>query len=157
MRLLNKQKMKVMAAKNKSKEIPAEASPVAGGPSKAMLALLGGANTDKMKRMNMPAMVKPSDVPVGSAISGVIKSVHNSQVSTVKGKLLWMQHESGAEFTFPATGVIRNALAPGVDGEKELTAALEKFVGKTLVAKRLDDKTSAKYKKAMFMFDVFIA
>ena len=144
-----------MAKKVKDQNPAVEVSPVAAGPSKVMLALLAPSNTAKLVRRNMPAMVKPGEVPIGSAISGVIKGVVNSPVSTVKGKLLWIQHESGVEFTFPATGVIRNALAPGVDGEKELTAALEKFVGKTIVAKRLDDKTSAKYKKAMFMFDVF--
>lgn len=144
-----------MAKKQKDQNPTVEASPVAAGPSKGLLALLAPTNTGKLVRRNMPAMIKPGDVPIGAAISGIVKGVVNSPVSTVKGKLLWLQHESGAEFTFPATGVIRNALAPGVDGDKELTAALEKYVGKTLVAKRLDDKTSAKYKKSMFMFDVF--
>lgn len=132
------------------------ASPAATkGPSAAILALVPGKANAKLIRRNMPAMVKPGDVPVGSSISGTIKAVVKSPVSTVKGMLLHIEHESGVEYTFPATGVIRNALAPGVEGGPELTKELSKFVGKTIVCKRLDDKTSSKYKKNMFMFDVF--
>lgn len=108
----------------------------------------------KIVRRNMPAMIRPADVPVGSMISGVIVAIVDSPVSTIKGKLLHLRHESGTEYTFPCTGVIRNALAPGKK-DKELDAALEKEVGKTLFAKRLPNKTSQQYKKDMFMFDVF--
>jgi hypothetical protein len=69
--------------------------------------------------------------------------------------LIWLKHESGTEFCFPCTGVIRNALCPGVTGEKEVEAALNKEVGKKLVALRQENKPNAKYKKEMFMFDVF--
>lgn len=124
-----------------------------------MLALFQPAGVDESKfvRRNAPPMVKPGDVPVGQTITGTIVSVLDSPVSTVKGKLLWLRHESGTEYTFPCTGVIRNALCPGVKSEdgKELTAALEKFVGKGFAAKRLPDKQSSKFKKNMFMFDVF--
>lgn len=106
-------------------------------------------------RRNMPPMIKPGDIPVGAAISGEIVSVVDSPVSTIKGKLLWLRHSSGQEFTFPCTGVIRNALAPGKKEGEELDKVLEKEVGKTLYAKRLPDKTSSKYKKTMYMFDVF--
>lgn len=108
----------------------------------------------KLQRRNMPAMIKPADVPVGAMISGKIIAIVDSPVSTIKGKLLHLQHQSGQEFTFPCTGVIRNALAPGKK-EKELDAALEKEIGKTIYAKRLPNKTSQQYKKDMFMFDVF--
>lgn len=108
----------------------------------------------KMKRRNMPQMVKPGDVPVGSVIQAEIVDVVDSPVSTVKGKLLWLRAPNGQEFTFPCTGVIRNALAPGKD-DKEVKEVLEKLKGKTLVLKRTADKQSAKFKKSMFMFDVF--
>lgn len=109
----------------------------------------------KAERRNLPQMVKPGEVPLGGIVSGEIVRVVDSPVSTVKGKLLWLRHESGQEFLFPCTGVVRNALAPGVEAGKELQAALEKEIGKTFIAKRLPSKTSNKYKKEMYMFDVF--
>ena len=111
----------------------------------------------KVVRRNLPPLVKPNDVPVGSVVSGEIVKVVNSQVSTVKGKLLWLRHESGTEFLFPVTGTIRSALVPGIgtDDGPQLQAELEKEIGNTFIAKRLENKMSDKYKKSMFMFDVF--
>jgi len=139
-------------------------------PSTAMIALFAPSKTidaTKLVRRNMPQMIKPGDVPLGAIVSGEIIRICQSPVSTVKGKLLWLKHESGTEFTFPCTGVIRNALIPGIKGptdemkdaerdaaEKTMTAALEKEIGKTFYAKRLESKPS-KYKKEMFMFDVY--
>lgn len=108
----------------------------------------------KAERRNMPQMIKPGDVPMDGIVTGKIIKIVDSPVTTVKGKLLWLQHEGGQEFTFPVTGVIRNALCPGVE-EKELRAALEKEIGKTFIAKRLPGKISGKFKKEMFMFDVY--
>src|SRR5229473_8059828 len=76
-------------------------------PSLAMLALFSQpTKTDvtKMERVNMPQMIKPDAVPVGGCISGTIIAIVNSPVSTVKGKLLWLRHENGTEYTFPCTG-----------------------------------------------------
>ena len=115
----------------------------------------------KVERRNAPAMLKPGDIPVWTPENPVllqaeIIKIMDSPNSTIKGKLLWLRAPSGHEFTFPCTGVVRNALAPGVKADdKELTTALEKEIGKTLFLKRTPDKTSAKYKKNMFMFDVF--
>lgn len=134
-----------------------EATAKENAPSAAMLALFkpgGNALPANLKRRNLPQMVPPGEIPVDAIVSGEIIDVVDSPVSTVKGKLLWLRHESGAEFTFPCTGVIRNALAPGLSG-KELDEALKKEIGKNFYAKRTLDKQSAKYKKAMFMFDVF--
>lgn len=138
-----------------------ESEKQSSAPSPAMLALFQPSNEsvqrmESLERRNMPAMYKPGDVPVGGVVSGEIIKIVDSPVSTVKGKLIWLRNDSGIEFTFPATGVIRNALAPGVkdDGDK-LTEVLEKEIGKMFYAKRLPDKQSTKYKKPMFMFDVF--
>ena len=106
------------------------------------------------QRRNLPPMVKPVDVPIESVICAEIVRVVDSPVSTVKGKLLWLRAESGQEFTFPCTGVIRSALAPGLSGD-DLQTKLDKEIGKVLILKRLEDKMSDKFKKAMFMFDVF--
>jgi hypothetical protein len=149
-----------MPKKEKTK-FAAESEAASTGPSPAMLALFQPSDKavqvmDTLERRNMPAMYKPGDVPIGGVVSGEIMKVVDSPVSTVKGKLLWLRNDSGIEFTFPCTGVIRNALASGVkdDGDK-LTEVLEKEIGKMLYAKRLPDKQSTKYKKPMFMFDVF--
>lgn len=113
----------------------------------------GAIDFSQFKRRNLPAMIKPGDVAVGGIIEAEILGVVDSPVSTVKGKLLHLQ-AGATEFTFPATGVIRNALAPGKDGD-ELQAALEKYIGKIIILVRTPDKMSAKYKKSMFMFDVY--
>lgn len=110
----------------------------------------------KLVRRNLPQMIKPGDVPEGQAISGVIVDVVNSPVTTVKGKLLWIRHSSGAEFLFPVTGTIRAALAPGLKGEDEgLVKQLKTEIGNTIVARRLADKPNKAYNRDMFMFDVF--
>lgn len=155
--------------KNKKIETPVnpETAVAVRGPSAAMTALFaprpGLVDSKKVERRNFPQMVKPADVPIGGVICGEIVKIVNSPVSTIKGKLLWLRNVTedksdpahGQEFTFPCTGVIRSALAPGVEGDKELQTALEKEIGKTLIAKRMDDKQSAKYKKNMFVFDVY--
>jgi hypothetical protein len=118
------------------------------------IATIAGVDESKLERRNLPAMIKPTDVPIGAGFAAEIVKVCDSMVSTVKGKLLWLRTKTGQEFLFPATGVIRNALVPSAD-EKSLKSELEKEIGKTLVVKRLPDKQSPKYKKTMFMFDVF--
>jgi hypothetical protein len=131
------------------------------GPSPAMMALFqpseqAAQRMEKLERRNMPAMYKPDDVPVDGVVSGEIMQIVESPVTTIKGKLLWLRNDSGVEFTFPCTGVIRNALAPGVKSEGgELMEALQKEVGKTFYARRLPNKQNSKYKKPMFMFDVY--
>ena len=132
------------------------------GPSAAMLALFSAPKgleleSKKAKRRTLPQMVLPADVPEGGIVYGEILQVVNSPVSTVKGKLLWMKHpETGTEFLFPVTGVIRSALAPGVKADDDaLQGILEKEIGGTLYAKKMPSKMSDKYKKEMFVFDVW--
>lgn len=141
-------------AKKTAPATPATSS----APSAAMIALFAkpeNLDTTKLVRRNIPMMIKPDSVPIGGAVTGEIIAIVKSPVSTVKGMLIWIKHESGTEFTFPCTGVIRNALCPGVTGEKEVEAALNKEVGKKFVALRQENKPNDKYKKDMFMFDVF--
>lgn len=127
---------------------------------------------EHLERMNLPRMMKPADVPIWSAenpkvLRAVIVSVVESPASTVKGFLLWLKNRAGHELTFPCTGVIRNALAPGIkvddstdetlkESNGELKAALDKHVGRTIILKRTANQQSQKYKKEMFMFDVFL-
>lgn len=153
---INKTKDKVMAKKasqtpTPETEQPAETTNYAlklfGTPAQTV-------DFSKLKRRNLPTLIKPGDVPMDGIVSGTIIDVVDSMTTTIKGKLLWLKHDNGTEFLFPCTGVIRNALVPGVpDGE--LKKKLEAEVGKKFFAKRLPDKTSQKYKKNMFMFDVF--
>lgn len=112
----------------------------------------------KLKRRGMPTMVKPESVPVNSVIQGEIVAILNSPKKSIKGNLMHIRHASGTEFTFPITGSIRQALAPGLtekDNSVELLAKLNEEVGKTIVLKRLPSAMNAEYKKEMFIFDVF--
>ena len=116
----------------------------------------------KFERKNNPPMVLPNDVPVGSEILARFIKAIPSPVTTVKGNLLWLQHESGTEFTFPCTGVIRAALLPGSDDEKEnreknLATLNKEYVGKLIYLKRLENRASKKGSKQMFVFDVRVA
>jgi translation elongation factor EF-G len=113
-------------------------------------------NLEKAERRNLPRMIKPGNVPVGGVVSGVIVAIVNSPATTVKGFCIHLRHESGEEFLFPCTGVIRQALAPGREKDSQaLKDTLEKEVGKTLVATRKDSEFNEKYKKDQFMFDVY--
>lgn len=145
---------------NFAKESAAGAEPV-NTMAMQLFGTPAGGSIEKLignaERRNLPQMVKPGEVPLDGIVSGEILKIVDSPVSTVKGKLLWLRHESGSEFLFPCTGTIRAALASGIPAEngKELQAALEKEIGKIFIAKRMPSKTSAKYKKEMFMFDVY--
>ena len=154
-----------MAAKKKSPLITPEGRTAFAKESEAAaeeikstaLAIFGDVaafDSEKFKRRNLPQMVKPGDVPIGAVVSGEVMAIVESPVSTIKGKLLHLKHASGQEFLFPCTGVIRNALAPGKEAGAELNKALEKEVGKLFFAQRQPGKPS-KYKKEMFMFDVY--
>lgn len=107
----------------------------------------------KLERRNLPPMLKPSDIPIGAAIQGEIIKFVPSPSPEIKGRLIWLRYR-GQDFTFPCTGSVRNAFAPGLkDDSKELDGILLKEVGNYFYAKRGLDKPS-KYKKNMFMFDV---
>ncbi len=107
-------------------------------------------------------MVKPDQVPVWTpenpkVLQATVCKICDSPNSTIKGKLLWLKLRNGTEITFPCTGVIRNALAPGVkDDDAKLEVALEKYVGEEIIIKRTPDKQNNKFKKNMFMFDVLL-
>jgi len=108
---------------------------------------------DKLVRRNLPPFLKPGEIGIGITVSGEIIAVVDSPSTTVKGKLLHLRHSSGTEFTFPCTGSIRNALAPGKKDD-ELEKSLQQEIGKTIYLTRMADKLSEKYKKNMFIFDV---
>lgn len=112
----------------------------------------------QFERKNLPPMVKPDDFPIGSQLSAEIIDVVKSPVSTIKGNLLWLKHTaSGREITFPATGTIRSALAPGMrDDDAGLLAKLGEYKGRTVLLIRRENKPS-KFKKEMFMFEVFVS
>lgn len=116
----------------------------------------------KIERRNAPQMLKPKQCPIWTPeapkmLRAEIVAILDSPKASIKGCLLWLRTRDKTEITFPVTGVIRNALAPGIKGEDKdkLRAALEKEVGKTIYIKRLPDVMSAEYKKPMFMFDVW--
>lgn len=141
-------------------EVPQASS----GPSKAMLALFAkpaGIDLSKAKRVNMPNMILPKDIPVFTEenqavlIAEIVKGV-NSPASTVKGKCLWIRLPNGDERLLPCTGTIRQGLVPGVEADSpKLLDEINKLKGKKYAFKRLDNRMNSKYKKDMFVFDIF--
>lgn len=137
--------------------------------STALLSLFNqpGAGLVQVKptdRLNMPAMLKPGDFPIDAVLQGEIVKFIDSPVTTIKGKLIWLKLAGGKEITFPCTGVVRSALAQGVeaDDKKGLQSALEKHAGKVLTLKRGLDSISKKYSsegnvRQTYMFEVFVS
>ncbi len=169
-------------AKNNVKNTETSAGGAVRGPSAAMLALFSRPTAESvltsMTRKNMPRMVKAVDadgenIPVGGTVSGIIVDVIRSPKFTIKGSLLWLALvefdakgspvSAGVEITFPATGAIRQALAPNVEkvkGETNHDAAREemlKFRGHLFIAKRQADGHSKEFKKDMTMWDVYLS
>lgn len=132
-----------------------------------------GMDEEKMERLNLPRLLKPDQVPVWTQenpviLQGELVRVCPSPNSTIRGFVLWLKTPSGTELTFPCTGVVRSALAPGVkiDDTNETTEekttkalydALQKYVGKTLFFKRTESVMNKTYQRDMFMFDVWAA
>lgn len=113
-------------------------------------------DSKKFERRNMPQLIKPSDVPIGAALTGTIMGILPSPTTAIKGKLMHVKNAKGVEFTFPVTGSIRQALAPNTtDDDKELENILKKEIGTTIVLKREAGKPSKKLGgKEMYIFDV---
>ena len=159
------------------------AAPVPGADSGARrwaVSLFGAGSKDRilasLKRLNLPRMIKATDadgenIPVDGIVAGIIVDVVPSPVSTIKGSLLWLHlvdfgedgtpMANGREITFPAVGVVRAALAPGVEsdagkdnGQDKARKAMLEHKGKLIVLQRQPDKMNSKYKKAMGMWDV---
>lgn len=100
----------------------------------------------KLKRVNMPPIVKPATIPVGKWVQGELMAVVDSPNEEIDGKLLRLKYGE-QEFLFPLTGQIAAALG----------AEPEKYVGQKFAAKRGPDGASKKYGgNRMFSFEVFI-
>lgn len=137
-------------------------------PSPAMLALFGTSGSlkvavNKSDRKTLPMMIKPKYCPIGGVLQGKIVKSIDSPVTTIKGKLLWLELDGGREVLFPCTGVIRTALAPDVEAEskKELQTALDKHIGKILTLERLPNGQTKKgaeegQTRDMYLFDVYL-
>lgn len=110
------------------------------------------------KKLTLPPLVKPDQVPIGGILTSVIVGLAASisPREDMRGsKLIHLRHENGTEFLFPLTGVIKKALG----GEKGVTDN----IGKTLIMQRQPDGETTKYTakgepaKKVFMFDVYLA
>lgn len=114
------------------------------------------AKISKMKRLNLPPMYKPDQIPVGGILSGEIVKFVDSPVTTIKGKLIWLKLANGQEITFPLTGVIRQTIAPAKEDSAEYDKLLKDCIGKMLICVRRENKISSTYKKEMYMWDIFL-
>lgn len=108
------------------------------------------------KKLTLPPLLKPEQIPVGSMVSGeIIKLIDSISDKAPEGKLVHIRHESGSEFILPLTGTIKKALG-GFEGVKEQ-------VGKKIVIVRMPDGETRKYTgpndppKKVFMFDVYLS
>jgi hypothetical protein len=111
------------------------------------------------KKLTLPPLVKPDQMPVGTILSAVIVGIAPSisPREDMRGsKLIHLRHDSGTEFLFPLTGTIKKALG----GEKGI---VENYIGKRLVIQRQADGETRKYcapgepAKKVFMFDIYLA
>lgn len=169
-----------MSKKTKFAEESKSTLPAVRGPSEAMLAMFAPKKEnesvlDGLKRANMPRLVKAVDrngenIPVNGVVCGIIVDVIPSPKSDIKGSLLWLHIvdfdakqkpvKTGIEICFPATGVIRQALAPGAKGkdeEKEESARqiMLGLKGHLLVCKRQANIHNKNYAKDMTSWDVY--
>jgi hypothetical protein len=125
-------------------------------PSKSMLDLFKpkGEN-QKVKRLTLPPVIKPSQVGPGVSIIGKIVDVKKSPVSTYRSMLLIMEHpETKRQFCFPSTAVIHRSLAEhfGIDQEK---FEVKKAIGLTLLISGLG-KSVTQSGKDVTLFEVGI-
>lgn len=107
-----------------------------------------------LKKLTLPPLVKPEQVPVGGMIEAKIIALVGSiskKENMKNSKLMHLQAPDGTEFLFSLTGVIKKAIG----GEEGVTAN----VGKTLILVRQEDGSTEEYggKKRVFMFDVYLA
>ena len=121
----------------------------------------------KVERMNLPPMLEPKTIAVGTTVSGVLVGLvenFTGREDMRKARLLHLKHKSGTEFLFPLTGTVRNAFksllnypkkdAKGNVDDTEFSLK-DEAIGDTFFFKRLPDGSSKKYGgKAMYSFDV---
>lgn len=118
-------------------------------PTPALLSKLA-----KMKRRSRPQLVKPDAIPIGGVIAGKILAFLPSFKKTIKGELLHLVDDTGKEFYFPVTAQIAGAFG-ATDGKNVSAEVKKEETGKQFVARRLADQMSAKWKKNMYVFEVF--
>lgn len=116
----------------------------------------------KLKKLNLPPLVKfgdrPGQIAVGGSVSGVLMGLVDNFTgkSEMRGtKTIHMKHESGEEFLLPLTGGIKSTFRQLCDDKENLKP---EYVGRFCIFTRRSDGVSKKYNgKAMFNVDVEIA
>lgn len=141
-----------MAKKNKLALVPAAPGSTTVSASKYAVSAVLPKN---IKKLTLPPLLKPQQIPVGQMVSGTIVALIGSISEKVKeGKLIHLKHDSGEEFLLPLTGVIKRAIG-GFDG-------VTSNIGKKLFVVRQPDGETTKYSaageapKKQFMFDVYL-
>ncbi len=125
---------------------------------------------DKLVKLNLPSLLKPSTIPVGATISGqVVRLIQNftGDKKMKKSCVLELYHpRTDRSFLFPLTGTVRKAFLQylEVEGEDDdenqvtkLKSGKDGLVGKTVFITRREDGQAKKYGgNKMFNFDVAI-
>lgn len=110
-----------------------------------------------VKKLTLPPMILPGQLPVGAEIVAEIIDAVKSPVSTVKGKLFVLKSIPGdQEYCFPATGVLRSALlgSDSKDDDKDSLPKLQAFKGQILLLKKLPSKSNKHGGRDVHMFEV---
>jgi hypothetical protein len=108
-----------------------------------------------VRRLSMPPIIKPKDIGPGVTISGLVKDIIESPVSTYKSQLLVMAHHSGTEFCLPITSSIRNSLERGAKTDNEKKKQLQTIIGQTLLVKGMGATKTASGRDVN-LFEVFV-
>jgi len=110
-----------------------------------------------LKKLTLPPLIKPEQVPMNSILSGEIVGLAESispRADMKESRLIHLRHETGEEFLFPLTGVIKKAVGGN--------AGITDNIGKMLFIHRKPDGETMKYAakgegpKKVFMFDVYL-
>lgn len=127
----------------------------------AGLAETDAVETAGLKRLGMPTLIKPGELPINQPIVAEFIDALPSPAKSVKGNIVHFRAK-GTDFCLGVTGVIGNALCPGVEKGPLQLEKLQEYKGKTLTIIRRPDGNSKNHtdeygnQKRMFMFDVFV-
>jgi hypothetical protein len=125
---------------------------------------------EKLKKLNLPTLLKPGTVPIGSTVGGIVVKLIQNFTGDNKMKrscvLEIKSPNSDRSFLFALTGTVRKAVWPYliVNGEDtddnqttELKPGKDGLAGKTIYLTRREDGQAKKYGgNKMFNFDVAI-
>lgn len=129
------------------------------------------ADTEGLKELTIPPIVKIADMPIGASLDGTVLDVIPSRSKDIRNPLIIVQlTKGGNKVTVPAVAAIANVFLPGYDTREmkgpKGTDAKEHcpFLDKRVVirksgireSKKFDDGSKDKKPRKFPVFDVFV-